>query len=336
MFGTALQAVADHIDQLDLALDQLAMRDRNYDRFALMLVDNVVELTIHQYARDKDFENELSIRAGKPHFDQKSITAALGPHFDAKVKFARSTNFVSSEVADTLTYLHSFRNTAYHRGLRHERILHALTLLYFRTICSVWESYDPGGWSSSSRDQISHRAMKYLGTARYGVGKTNPYRSAFERLREVAEEMGDTLVADLTEDMAATIKRADDAISFIETNQPGKPMNRDQIILDAQAWQLAFSDEGKAFAAKHRAPKKPVHKYVSWFVEKFPITTRTDPVPSWRRRLESLRREKNPHAALKKYCDFMNQTQEIRERIHAHEEGLDAWIQEQIDIARGK
>ncbi len=36
------QFVADQIDQLDLALDQLAMRDRNFDRFAMMLIDNVV------------------------------------------------------------------------------------------------------------------------------------------------------------------------------------------------------------------------------------------------------------------------------------------------------
>lgn len=336
MIATTLQAVADHIDQLDLALDQLAMRDRNYDRFALMLVDNVVELTLHHYARDKDSENALPLRLGKPVFDQKAITAALGPHFDAKVKLAKSTNFVSSEVADTFTYLHSFRNTAYHRGLRHERILHALTLLYFRTICSVWETYEPGGWSSSSRDRISHRAVKYLGAERYRFGK-DPYRPAFERLREVADEMGDTLVADLCEDMAETISRADEAISFVEVNQPDDPKrNRNEIVLDAQAWQLAFSDEGKAFAAKHRAPKKPVHEYVSWFTEHYPISTRTDPVPSWRRRLESLRGEKNPHTALKKYCDFMNQTQEVRERVHAHASGLDDAIQQQIDEARGK
>ena len=31
------QFVADQIEQLDLALDQLAMRDRNFDRFAMML-----------------------------------------------------------------------------------------------------------------------------------------------------------------------------------------------------------------------------------------------------------------------------------------------------------
>jgi hypothetical protein len=53
-FGaTTRQFFSDQVDQLDLALDQLAMRDRNFDRFALMLIDNVVELTLHNHAEDK-------------------------------------------------------------------------------------------------------------------------------------------------------------------------------------------------------------------------------------------------------------------------------------------
>ena len=54
-----IQFLADNIDQLDLALDQLAIGDRNFDRFALMLVDNGVELTLHRHGQDKAGENEL-------------------------------------------------------------------------------------------------------------------------------------------------------------------------------------------------------------------------------------------------------------------------------------
>lgn len=35
-----------------LALDQLAVNDVNYKRFTLMLVDNVVELTLHKHASE--------------------------------------------------------------------------------------------------------------------------------------------------------------------------------------------------------------------------------------------------------------------------------------------
>lgn len=58
-----IQTLADHIDQLDLALDQLALHDRNFDRFALMLIDNVVELTLHTHARDRAAENRMLAHA---------------------------------------------------------------------------------------------------------------------------------------------------------------------------------------------------------------------------------------------------------------------------------
>jgi hypothetical protein len=54
-----MQFIADIIDQMDLALDQLSVRDRNFDRFALMLIDNAVELTLHRFVQDKANENEM-------------------------------------------------------------------------------------------------------------------------------------------------------------------------------------------------------------------------------------------------------------------------------------
>jgi len=127
-----MQFLADQIDQLDLALDQLATKDRNFDRFALMLIDNVVELTLHQYAKDCSYDNDLWRSSGKSRSKPTEVAAALGPYFDAKVRLARSKKLVSDEVCDSLQYLHSFRNTAYHRGLRHEGILHSLMLFYFK------------------------------------------------------------------------------------------------------------------------------------------------------------------------------------------------------------
>jgi hypothetical protein len=43
-----LKVLVNVLEQMDLALDQLAVNDVNYKRFTLMLVDNVVELTLHQ------------------------------------------------------------------------------------------------------------------------------------------------------------------------------------------------------------------------------------------------------------------------------------------------
>lgn len=85
-----MQFLADQIDQMDLALDQLAMQDRNFDRFALMLIDNVVELTLHNYAIDRSYENDMWGRFSEPRNDPKLVAAALGQRFDSKIKLARA------------------------------------------------------------------------------------------------------------------------------------------------------------------------------------------------------------------------------------------------------
>ena len=53
------QFLVDNIEQLDVALDQLKVNDRNFDRFAFMLIDNVIELTLHNYAVEKSIENHI-------------------------------------------------------------------------------------------------------------------------------------------------------------------------------------------------------------------------------------------------------------------------------------
>ncbi len=330
-----MQFLADHIDQMDLALDQIAMRDRNFDRFALMLIDNVVELTLHQYAQDRSYESEMSRRHGASGDDTKAVIAALGPRFDSKVKLARERGLLSNEVCDSIQYLHSFRNTAYHRGLRHERILHSLALFYFNNACSVLASYSPMFWSSSSEDRIPHRAMKYLGKANFWDSE-KAFQSAWERLREVAASMADSLSSDLHGDMRETIDRVDQQMQFLADESPLGKKSRNQVILDCQAWALAFSEEGKAYAQAQQAPKTSVGGYVEWFGNNYPWATKTDPIPGWRNRLNSLETEKNQHRALKKYCEFMNQTEDLREQISESASQLDAHIQHLIDVARGK
>jgi hypothetical protein len=190
------------------------MKDRNFDRFALMLIDNVVELTLHQHAQDKSRENDMCGRHLPLRNDPKTVASALGRNFDSKVKLAQISGMLSAELSETILYLHSFRNTAYHGGLRHEGILHSLTLFYFQSAWSALASYSPMWWSSSSRDQIPHRAMKYLGKLKFLDGK-EAFQAAWERLHQVAEAMGNTLVSDLHDAMEKTIETTDDYIQFL-------------------------------------------------------------------------------------------------------------------------
>ena len=329
--GPTLQFLADNLDQLDLALDQLAVRDRNFDRFALMLIDNVVELTLHWYAESLNQENEF-FRHSKPQYDPELIAKALGNRFAPKVALAAAQGLLTAEEADSVRSLHSFRNIAYHQGRRHERILHSLTALYLRIACSVLSKLQVS--SSSSADEIPLRALKHIGNASL-ANASEQFGRAWERVSYLAEELGKSLISDLADDMESTIDEFDGALDFLATDGP-KPQSRDEVILDSQSWELAFTDEGREYAADRGYV--PSHRLllVDWLKTNYPWAARSDPLPSWRSRLKSLQGETNNHAALKKYDGFMRSTEDLRRAVTSSAIALDAEIQHQIDVARGK
>jgi len=329
-----IQFLADNIDQLDLALDQLAVNDRNFDRFALMLIDNVVELTLHKYAQEKAGENKLWARLDKPKYNPAAVQNALGQHFGNKVKFAAQTGLIDGSGNITLLNLHAFRNTAYHQGQRHEAILHSIALFYFINACELLTNYSPKYWSWSSRDKYSHRARKYIGDPRSGNQKAI-FKKAFQRLSDVATSMKGALVFDLHADMAATVTSIDEAIEFLSDYWLPKK-TRNQAVVSCQAWAFAFTDDGKAFAKLNGCPKLSVAEYVDWIANKHRWAVSSDPIPSWHNRLAALKRDSDNHKALARYCDFMKQTQDLRATIVEAASELDQSIEAAAESARGK
>ena len=329
-----IQFLADSIDQLDLTLDQLAVSDRNFDRFAFMLIDNVVELLLHRHAQDKAGENELWGKLGKPKHDPKVIEKALSQNFDEKIKATSKLGLINSTVCESILNLHAFRNTAYHKGLRHEKILHSLAVFYFRNAITLLKAYKPRGWSWSSRDRISHRAMKYIGKQTF-LDHEESFQAAYTRLDQVCSEIKEDLVGDLSSDMANTIKATDDAISFIAKDSPVQ-LTRIQVVIDSQVWPFSFTEEAAEFAKSNGYVGNNMAAYVEWLAKNYKWEIKNDPIPSWQKRYKALTVENDYHKALKRYCDFMKQTESIRSKITEAAVQLDDYIQHQIDIARGK
>jgi hypothetical protein len=329
-----IQFFADQIDQLDLAIDQLAVRDRNFDRFALMLVDNVVELVLHQHAKDKVVMGGAFAANIKPKPEWKMAVAATGQDFGAKVRYARKTAMISARTADSIQYLHSFRNSAYHQGSRHESFLHSLAVFYLRVACVVLSAYKPGFFGMYSGDKISHRAVKYLGKPDLFEQK-DAFVLASGRLTVVAEALGENLINDLHASMLATIEQTDYWLDFISENAPGRP-SRDKAVRRCQAWPFAWTDKGKAFAQANGCKAATVREYVEWLEQNYNWQVKTDPVAGWKKRHSSLKNEKDTDVALKKYCDFMKQTEAFREALNEGVVQLENHIQEEIDRARGK
>jgi hypothetical protein len=328
------QFFADQIDQLDLAIDQLAVRDRNFDRFALMLIDNVIELVLHQHAKDKVTWGRAFEANHKPKVEWKTAVAATGQGFDAKVRYARETDMISASMADSIQYLHAFRNSAYHQGSRHEGILHSVAVFYLRAACTVLGAYRPMFYSLYSGDKISYRAVKYLGKLDL-LGQKEAFARACERLKEVALALEEDLVEDLQADMLATIEKADEGLDFIATNTPNK-MERSEIVRYCQAWPFAWTDESAEFARSKGFVPSSTGEFIDWLGRNYTWAIRSDPIASWKKRQASLVKERNLDAALKKYCDFMNQTESFRQALDEGVSQVDSYLQEQIDRARGK
>ncbi|RQQ88704.1 hypothetical protein DF134_19185 [Burkholderia stagnalis] len=324
------QFFADQIDQLDLALDQLAVRDRNFDRFALMLIDNVVELTLHQQAQDISVDAKMYPPDDGPRFPPARVAEALGPYFDAKVRLAQDVGLISEEQVRTIKYLHGFRNTAYHRGARHEGILHALAVFYARVACELMKRYRPMFWLSSSADRISHRVVKYLGSSNM-AWSPDTFQHAWQRLADVAAQLGDTLVDDLSADMAATIEWTGERLVAMADYPMPASRSLDEVVVDCQVWPTAFSELGEKYASEHGGPAPMTPDYLSWITQHYPWTQRTNPIPSWRKRLTKLSNEKSVDAALVRYCEFMQQTETLRAQIDMAADQLEAHIQMQVD-----
>lgn len=324
--------LANILDQLDLALDHLKKGDPNNARFALMLTDNAVELVLHQIAKDMNNNIRQFAHLRETFTQNAALEKALGRAFDDKVKFARLMNQLQDDVSESFRLFHWFRNDVYHVGLQHESVLRALGAFYIRIGCDFLSRYEPPYVSWGSYQKLPERAKKYFTGHDSFPGSKEQYKAACDAIgaqsghdpRQFAEELADH-TSEVVEDQDASI----DSIS---TGAPVES-SRDQVVIDCQIWSLPFSEEGQSFAKQKGWPGGTHFAFIEWLTKNYPLKFPRDPVPGWRKRVDRLRQQSNPHAALKMYRTFMDQTADIRERIDQTAQQVGEYIDGQIEHA---
>jgi hypothetical protein len=93
--------LANVIEQLDVALEHLTKCDANNARFGLMLTDNIVELMLHQIAKDKKNELKMFSYMREEFKHTAALEKALGRPFESKVKFAKVLGTFLDEIAES-------------------------------------------------------------------------------------------------------------------------------------------------------------------------------------------------------------------------------------------
>ena len=332
-----LKFLVNNVEQLDLALEHISQGDANNARFGLMLVDNVVEITLHQIAKDLKLQIEAQpwMYHDKPYEHVAAMWAALGQQFGPKVKFAKLIGYLRHEASETISICHSFRNEVYHIGVQHETILPAISRFHFKIACEFLGDYTPFFIGYSSDVKLPERVKKYFETNRSFVEGIEIYQAACASLGDEISIQATNFAATLADHLDMVVEDQDIAIGMIATGGP-RITSRDEAVVESMAWKVAFTGEAKKFAQENGWSKGSVLEYVKWIEKNFPMPIRKDPISVWRKRALAVRREMNPHKALKKYRNFMTRTAETRatlDEAHAH---VDQYIQEQIDFLRGK
>lgn len=163
------------IEQMDLAFDQLAIADVNYKRFALMLIDNVVELFLHRHAKEIEISERSIFRAKK--YPERIVANAVGSEFEDKVKLAKLSAKIDDPTGTSILTLHSFRNQAYHQGEANDLLLTAFAGFYFALACDLFIDHKPRSFRYSSKDVLPLRVIKHVGGKRAGANSTRKLRS---------------------------------------------------------------------------------------------------------------------------------------------------------------
>ena len=238
-----LDFLANTIEQIDLALEHIRKRDVNNARFALMLIDNAVEITLHQIAADKSREVNSWMYRDRTYEHAKALSAALGRNFDRKVEFARKTGRLDEETAGTIMVMHGFRNDVYHIGIQHEFILPALSEFYFTVACGFLGKFRPSWIAYSPREALPARAQKYLNTRGFS-GTPDDYQAACAALADEVIIDAAVFAGTLADHLDQVIEQQDTAIHMIATGGP-QTMTRRVAVADTVAWKTAFTAEGQ-------------------------------------------------------------------------------------------
>ena len=321
-----LDFLANNVEQLDLALEQILLGDANNARFGLMLTDNAVEITLHQIALEAQATNRLKWHDDKPYEYATELRSALGRDFSAKLKFAKVVGKIDAEAAGTVTIGHRFRNQVYHLGLQHEAVLPAMSAFYFEVACAFLADYSPGMISYLSGKALPPRARRHFGEGPYFPDPDVKYKEACMRLGAKTRVEGRAFAADLADHLDELLDVLDAGIGTV-AGMGSTTRTRDEAVEETMAWWVAFSDEGKKAAALGW-PGGSVADYVQWIRANCQLPMRKDPIARWRKRAHAVRGEGNRHAALRKYWEFMDQTARTRGILdEAH-----AQAEQQIDL----
>lgn len=320
------------IDQLHLAAEQLRRSHPTYSRFALILVDNAVELMLHRRA-EAEFQRDRFFFSKPSKYSDAQRREILGQHFDPKAKFARDLAEVTELEMDFILSAHGFRNQLYHAGLKHETVIAEIAWHYHEMACRLFGQFRGfmGMWLSN--ESVTPTVEIYCGPR--GLTKLEEELPRIAAALDAARgPLGRPLAAVLSETILKRIEEMSANLDFIVQDAPGGK-SREAWVFELQIWPFMESDDGKALIEANQTSNPRSLEDIIEILKrcwKPPVTVKT--LPQWEQRARALANEPSPHMALKKYVQLSRQSDEFYEQVYQTALALDREIDAQIDRIR--
>jgi hypothetical protein len=227
-----------------------------------------------------------------------------------KLKLAKLLHVLSNEEAEFVTGNHEIRNELYHTGIRHDAVIWDIGWHYHSFACALLPKVNLGlGISFGFDRNVSPRVKRYV------PSKDALLRGDFRKnFATVCDQVGKKSVTPsgslgnvLGEQVSKDIETLDCALDWIERND-GKPLSRNEIIIESQLWSALFDEDRRSQFRKRPSPlstkqlgaeklRNPI-LVLGNFLEP-PITK--DPIAGWKRKALALRREKGAIRSLKRF-----------------------------------
>lgn len=323
------------IEQLDLSARQLLPNTPSFDRFSLILSDNIIELMLYEKCReaflhDKGWHSYGNWWGGEGRYSPAFQADILGQHFERRPKFCRTLGVISEEELEFILILHSYRNEVYHVGIRHNDVLHALAWQYHEFACDLFARICPIYRIWRVGEKLSDAVKTHL--------PGGPESASTEEAAVSLKGLKPSLPAPFSELISSAIlERVEEFAGwlwYIADEDEGK---EERALRDAQFHVHMY---GKSSQYTDELSKiQDVAEYTA-FVSKVREEWRPEytknPTHRFETRAKALRSESNPLIAVKKFQKLCDDLEPIANVIGEVATIKDNYEQMEMDIRRGK
>jgi hypothetical protein len=295
------------IEHLHLAAQQLNKLEPTYTRFALILIDNLVELLFFRKTEHLiDFDDGIWIgpwrRGGAGNISEEQRNKFRGKNgLSERRSFCVNLGLLSQVESEFISRMHKYRNGAYHGGVLHDEYLRPITWHYHDVACDLLGRICPieGGYLIG--EKVTAIVRRY-------TSKLDPQKAISEKTDNVVQKLKRAKKA-LNESVQTVLSHA--AVEFVERMEGEIAYIAEQAYHDDEVAALEdvqFScyvewnndlQSKLSTIQKYAVQQKLIAKEREIWKPKYQLNQ----LAYWKSKAENLSMEQNPLKALKKFSE---------------------------------